>query len=216
MNWTNDLSGRLIVRGNVRVTSDTALGPAPATLQADKIILDGGGLENCAPNYTFRIEPTRGITLTANGGYLGVGYYNGAMDVAAPITGTGALGLNYENRPLTLSNPANDWTGGLVIGSAGPGANLDMGLRFLLGADEVIPDGAGKGPVLFSPFATWYNWTSLPNKTVRTILDATMNLNGHSETVNCISNGVRSLITDSVGGGSLTVGGDGSDSEFRG
>ena len=68
-----------------------------------------------------------------------------------------------------LSNSSNDWTGNsTIVGRTGGTAGNTM---IHLGADEVIPNGVGKGNLIFG----------LNNNTTSQII---LDLNGHNETVN--------------------------------
>ena len=203
----NLFTGRTIIsNGNVRVARDSGFGPMPTTYTPDAILLDNGGLENDDGNYTLILHPLRGITLAPRGGFLGAGYEGGAMQVDSPITGSGMLGLNYEFSPLILNNPANDYSGGTVLGTNGPGANPIGGL-LRLGQDEVLPHGAGKGGLSINPHGNFNN----------TLPTVTLDLAGKSETVNTLTSGPRAQITSYVAGqGRLIVGGLDEDSDWRG
>jgi autotransporter-associated beta strand protein len=96
-------------------------------------------------------------------------------------TGTETGGQIY------LSNPANNWTGNLLIN----------GERISLGASEVIPNGSGFGDVIF-------------NNSASAILD----LNGYNETINGLSSqftvpfvqdGSFSSVTLALGDGNATA-----------
>ena len=72
---------------------------------------------------------------------------------------------------FTISNPGNSWTGNTtIVGRTGGTAGNAI---IHLGADEVIPNGIGKGNLLMG----------LTGDTVST---ETLDLNGHNETVNGI------------------------------
>ena len=129
LGYDNLLYGRTIIsNGNVRAFNDSAFGPAPAELDADAITLDGGGLMNDANDRNLTITPNRGITLTANGGYIGSGYINAGTEINSPITGPGFLGINNEASRVILGNSANNYTGGTKIGTQGPGASAGFRL----------------------------------------------------------------------------------------
>jgi autotransporter-associated beta strand protein len=202
----NLYTGRTIIsNGNVRVARDSGFGPAPATLRADAIILDYGGLENDDNSFVLTNHPNRGITVTARGGFIGCGYTSAGMRIESPVTGPGFLGINFENCPVTLANPANDYAGGTVVGTNGPGANpLSCVLR--LGQSEVLPHGAGKGGLKIGADSSHNN----------TLPTATLDLNGKTETVNTLSSGPRAALTSSTAGGRLSVGALDEDSDYRG
>lgn len=204
----NLYTGRTIIsNGNVRVARDSGFGPVPATLQADAIILDNGGLENDENTFVLTNAATRGITVTARGGFLGCGYTSAGFLVNAPVTGPGLLGINFENCPVTLNNPANDYAGDTVVGTNGPGANTACSPTLKLGQSEVLPHGAGKGGLRIGTDSSFNN----------TLPTSTLDLNGQTETVNTLASGPRARITSSVANqGRLSVGATGGDSDFRG
>lgn len=204
----NLYTGRTIVsNGNVRVARDSGLGPVPAAFSANAITLDGGGMANDDNNYTLVIHTNRGITVTANGGFLSAGYMGAGLQINGPITGAGLLGINYENSPVILNNPLNDYSGGTVVGTHGPAANRDCSPTLKLGQNEVIPHGNGKGGLKINTDGSFYN--TFPN--------TTLDLNGKTETVNALVSGPRAVITSSLANqGRLIVGDLGDDSEYRG
>jgi len=204
----NLFTGRTIVsNGNARVARDSGFGPVPGAYKSDAIILDNGGLQNDDGNYALVIHANRGITLSPRGGFLGAGYVGGSTQVDGPITGSGTLGINYEFSPVILNNPANDYSGGTVVGTNGLGASLGSGSLLRLGQDEVLPHGVGKGGLSINPWAGYND--KLPT--------ATLDLNGKSETVNTLSSGPKAVITSSVAGqGTLIVGGLNEDCDWRG
>ncbi len=203
----NLYTGRTISsNGNIRVAQDSGLGPVPAVPQADAIILDGGGLENDG-GYTVSIHTNRGITVTANHGYLGSGFSGGGLVINGAITGPGRLGIKYENNPVVLNNPSNNYSGGTLIGTNGPGINAGLPSTLKLGQSEVLPDGAGKGGLKIGTDSSFNS--SLPS--------AVLDLNGKTETVNSLVSGPRATITSSVASqGRLIIGGLDEDNDYRG
>jgi autotransporter-associated beta strand protein len=201
-------TGRTIIsNGNVRVARDSGFGPVPGTLVSDAIILDWGGLENDDSSFVFTNHPNRGITVTARGGFIGAGYTTAGVLINAPITGSGILGINFENNPVTLNNPANDYSGGTVVGTNGPGANMALTATLKLGQNEVLPHGAGKGGLEIGGDSSFYS----------TLPSAALDLNGKTETVNTLASGPRAQIASSVANqGRLIVGSLGGDSDYRG
>ena len=200
-------TGRTIIsNGNVRVARDSGFGPVPATFRADAIILDNGGLENDDNSFVLTNHPNRGITVTANGGFIGCGYTTAGIMVNSPVTGPGLLGINFENCPVTLNNPANDYSGGTVVGTNGPGAN-PLSCTLKLGQNEVLPDGIGKGGLKIGADSSFNS--ALPA--------AILDLNGKTETVNTLVTGPRATITSSVANqGRLIIGGLNEDNDYRG
>ncbi|MDR2850109.1 MAG: discoidin domain-containing protein, partial [Verrucomicrobiota bacterium] len=143
----------------------------------------------------------RGITVGPGGAWF-LTRSTTTITVPSRITGSGSLSVAKESSTLTLSNPANDWAGDTVLGSESKGWwNNAASLGWLiLGADEVIPDGAGKGRLVF-----------LGDKRGR------LDLNGHAETVNSLvaSNGL-SLVNSAAQPAVLTAGGDNADMRLSG
>ncbi|MDA3926835.1 MAG: autotransporter-associated beta strand repeat-containing protein [Kiritimatiellae bacterium] len=205
LGYDNLLYGRTIIsNGNVRAFNDSAFGPAPTALDADAITLDGGGLMNDANDRTLTITPNRGITLTANGGYIGAGYINAETEISSPITGPGFLGINYEHSLVILGNSTNDYTGGTQIGTQGPGVSVGPSARLQLSQNEVIPDAGGL--IIAGD-------TAFTNTLPAGILD----LNGKTESVDTLSSGPRATITSSVADqGKLVVGSQNDDSSYNG
>lgn len=204
----NLYSGRTIIsNGNVRVARDTGFGPVPAAVQADAIILDNGGLENDDSNFILNTHSNRGITVTSRGGFVGAGYTAAGMVINGPVTGPGLLGINFENCAVTLNNSGNDYSGGTVVGTNGPGANTACAPFLKLGQNEVLPHGVGKGGLKIGV-------DSISNLALPV---STLDLNGKAETVNTLLSGPRAAITSSVANqGRLIVGGLDEDSDYRG
>ncbi|MBQ6340219.1 MAG: hypothetical protein IJI36_13850, partial [Kiritimatiellae bacterium] len=208
------LGGRIIISNMyVRIQNDGSLGPAPATLRPDAIILAGGALQN-GQNFSS-VSATRGITITEEGGYLMAGYQAPAsLTIHSPITGPGALGITYENSPVTLSTPANDWAGDTRVGVYGPGWGTAVSQFWLqLGADEVIPHGEGKGQLFLGPYQTFCNGRIFCNAPAAA--DATLEMCGHEETVNALQGGVRAYLSSTNGPARLILASD-ADSAYAG
>jgi fibronectin-binding autotransporter adhesin len=176
--------GTTVKAGFIRLPADR-FGAVPAA-PAVNVTLDGGALHN--ENSMTVIHSNRIVLLGPSGGYLTAGWDNGAngLEIAGPITGSGQLNVNRDGAPTILSHQGNDYSGDTVVGTSGP-AHWDGATRGLLrlGADEVIPHGAGKGNLSFTPRGT-------------------LDLNGHTETVNGLSgNGVIENFSGAPG--ALTV-----------
>ena len=204
----NLYTGRTIIsNGNVRVARDSGLGQVPSTFQADAIILDGGGLANDDNNFILTTHANRGITVTANGGFLSAAYTSAGLQIDGPITGTGLLGINYENCGVTLNNPLNDYSGGTVVGTNGPAANPECAPTLILGQNEVLPHGSGKGGLKI-------NTDSISNNTLPV---STLDLSGKTETVNTLLTGPLAVISSSSENqGRLIIGGLDGDSDLQG
>ena len=201
------IAGRTIISNMyVRIQKDASLGPAPAALRPDAIILAGGALQN-GQNFSS-VSATRGITITEEGGYLMAGYQvPSSLTIHSPITGPGALGITYENSPVTLSNPANDWAGDTRVGVYGPGWGTAVSQFWLqLGVDEVIPHGEGKGQLFLGPYQTFCNGRIFCNAPAAA--DATLEMCGHEETVNALQGGVRAYLSSTNGPARLILASD--------
>lgn len=115
--------------------------------------------------------------------------------ISGQITGGYGLSLTAatgSGGDLTLSNPANNWTGNLLIDSQ----------TLKLGASQVIPNGTGAGSVILGTAAT-------------SILD----LNGFNETINGLAaNGTGGFVQNSAVGttSTLTLGDGNVTSRFEG
>lgn len=112
-----------------------------------------------------------GDTRLGGGGFatgLGGRVYNkitGAFNLDFGATGNSGGGANGA----ILYNPANDWTGDTaIVGRTGSAGNT----RLLLGNNDVIPDGLGKGNLILGNTGN--------NNNSQCILD----LNGFNETIN--------------------------------
>ncbi len=82
--------------------------------------------------------------------FFAVGWFDDkTLTFASPITGPGTLFLSQNNGCFLLSNPTNDYVGGTVVGTNGPGYHISgapYNLAYLqLAADGVLPYGVGKG-----------------------------------------------------------------------
>jgi len=193
------LSGSVqVLGGRVLVESDEDLGQVPASYQADAIVLDTAGFGNNDP--TLTLAETRGVTLGTGGGFL-FGRGDNDTVMASPITGAGPLYVNMQSGNVVLSNTNNAYTSNTVVGASGPGyfgSATSATLR--LGADEVIPDGAGAGGLVI-------------DGTQKGLLD----LNGRTETVNWLTGLGSAVIANSAASeGVLRANADDSDTTFSG
>jgi len=207
-NGSQPIGGKLRIEngGWARAQSDTSLGPTPATLVPDAVTLDGGTLQNGGDT---PLAATRGITLGPNGGALGAGYqYPAKLTINGPVTGPGELRIAFENSPVMLCNPANDWAGDTVVGTddCGQKAWSDWN-SLLLGADEVIPHGEGHGVLKLGRGVVDINGSQHPR--------ISLDLNGHSETVNAVDATFQGGVRSAVPGGVLNTCGA-QDMDFRG
>lgn len=127
----------------------------------------------------------------------------GEVIVSGKITGDSGLMLRSHTQggtylSVTLANTAstNDYLGDTVINDAAQAGRVYV---LQLGANNQIPDGAGKGYVTVNSNGTGVG---------------TLNLMGFDETINgLLGNGV---VTSTTSGSTLTVGGDDASSTFSG
>lgn len=197
----------LAAGGWARVQRDGVFGAAPEALVPDAITLDGGILQNALGETV--LAPTRGVTVTARGGALAAGYLAPSrLVVNGPVTGPGGLDIAYETRPVVLSNPANDWAGDTRVGTFQCTDYAGSGFALVLGADEVLPHGPGKGRLLLAPYVTGTN-------SALDFLYARLDLDGHAETVNAVSATCGGIVKSTTPGGVLRTCAD-EDMDFRG
>ena len=138
------------------------------------------------------------ITLTDNARLTARGATGSGATVNGQISGNYQLELGgAATGVLILTNPNNNYTGGTMISSG----------TVLLGADNVIPNGAGKGNLIMNGDATQGAVTIF-------------NLNGHNQTVNGLASGSTNStanITNTVVGSSiLTVGNNNATATYSG
>jgi fibronectin-binding autotransporter adhesin len=104
---------------------------------------------------------------SAGGGILS-GKITGPFNLDFGATGNSGSGHNVA----IISNPANDWTGNTtLVGRTGTNVG---NTRLVLGANEVIPNGVGKGNVIIGNAGN-------------TVSTTTLDLNGFNETINGLS-----------------------------
>ncbi|MGN0847661.1 MAG: hypothetical protein ACI4RA_09795, partial [Kiritimatiellia bacterium] len=203
-----NIGGKLRVenQGWVRVAGDASLGSTSAELIPDAITLDGGVLQNGSTTPAV-LAATRGITLTEQGGVFTAGYPSpSALTILGPVTGPGGVNISYENSPVRLGSPANDWRGDTNVGTT----ECDPDIRsewfsLLLGADEVIPHGEGRGVLNLAPLPTGD----------RNRKTAPIDLDGHRETVNAVNASADGVVRSTTPGGVLATCGA-QDMDFRG
>ena len=155
------------------------------------------------------------ITLTSD---ARIAANNGSIAAPNIISGkiTGNFNLDIANANgtslavISLSNTSNDFSGNLSLNGYVAGTafvNITRTATLTLGANNVLPDGVGKGNVII-------NGASVANAFV------TLDLNGKSETINGLVSGgtlTNAIVTNSVTGASvLTVGGGDATATFAG
>jgi autotransporter-associated beta strand protein len=190
LSGSNDYSGGTTVTGGLLRATDNTIGTGGLTLQ------DGGVFFNVASE-AGGVDPDNdfqnAVTLAAGGGGFRAGW--GAMTLSGQIDGVGSLTIVNDGR-ITLTNTANAYEGDTIIGAAGSGTSATL----RLGASEVIPHGPGKGNVVFNPIAGD---------------TATLELNGHTETVNALVSSAEGT-SRVTGPGTLIVGANDASGAFAG
>ncbi|MEC5126878.1 autotransporter-associated beta strand repeat-containing protein [Verrucomicrobiales bacterium BCK34] len=191
-NVTNDYAGGTTILDGRLKASDRTLGAAALTL-------DGGTLMNVGAGgggSYFDADLGRQVIVGANGGSLRAGW--AAMTVSGQITsntGSGALTI-ANDAPVIFTNTTNNYVGNTIIGEAGSGSTATL----TIGANGVIPDGAGKGIVIFNG-----------------VSNAILNVNGFDETINGVRHDAGSAFIESkTGNGKLTIGANDVSSDFSG
>jgi autotransporter-associated beta strand protein len=141
------------------------------------------------------------ITLLANARVSGAS--GSANTISGRITGPGRLELTAATGSIgsmTLSNPLNDWNGGLLI-TVG---NASRSVYMKLGANNVIPDGPGKADVTLNATTTG---------------EARFDLNGFSETINGLvaaASAYNEVSNTAAAASTLTFGGNNATATFSG
>ena len=188
--------GTEINQGVLRAVNDGSLGSVNGALT----LRDGGVMQN--NNSVVALDVNRTVTLANGNGAFRSGWGK-TITVNGPITGPGNLRVVNDGAAIILTNPANDYDGDTIVGGdatvGGWGGGGTATLR--LGAANVIPNGAGKGNVLFD------------SATQNEFLD----LNGFDETVNGLSRLTGSaFVQNSTGSATLSVGDNDATGTFDG
>jgi autotransporter-associated beta strand protein len=182
-----------ILQGTLQVTQNDGFGTvgdiyvssggqafAAGTSYAQRFFINGTGPNVQSGSITASIGALRiGSTTTISGLITLTGdanISNGTNSSIGLITGqiTGPFRVSFNasgniGTSLRISNPANDWTGDTIVAAQGTSGSTGTQLR--LGANEVIPNGVGKGNLIISA-------PSNTNPLGELFLD------GHNETVN--------------------------------
>jgi autotransporter-associated beta strand protein len=229
LNGANTYTGGTYVnQGAVTANATTALGSGDVTvLSGGKVILFNGA--SYANNFNIAGDAplvVNGATVNGTVTLLGntmIGTINDTLGgtINGKITGDYSIAFT-ANGPsatvITLSNQTNDYTGHISIfsapGNQAPGAGSgSAGLTIKLGADNVIPDGVGKGNVIIAG--------NPGDPAVFSSLD----LNGKTETINGLTAGntgafgyLQSRVINTANGttASLTLGDNDQTSTYAG
>jgi uncharacterized delta-60 repeat protein len=189
--------GTEVNQGILLITNDGSLGSTSGALT----LRDGGVLQN--NNSDVILSASRDVILASGTGGFRAGWAK-SITINGQITGAGNFrAVNDGGGRIILTNSANDYSGDTIIGGdQSVGGHTSNNVTLQLGAANVIPNGAGKGNLIFDPAA---------GKT------AILDLNGFSETINGISvlSG-NAIVRSSTGSGVLTVGDNNADGTFGG
>ncbi len=184
------LTGQVqIVGGILQLANEASLGePLTAFWGASILISNNATLMNART--PLLISANRGITLGAGGGQLRTGWNMNWTNLSV-ISGSGSLTIAADPNPgSVVLGGANTYSGDTIIQHASGNNTAILRLR----ANEVIPDGAGRGNV--------------------TVL-GTLNLAGFNETVNGLW-GSGWVTNSEATVSALTVGGNNQSSVFGG
>jgi autotransporter-associated beta strand protein len=138
----------------------------------------------------------------AGGGGILSGKITGPFNLDFGATGNSGNGHNVA----IITNPANDWTGNTsIVGRTGGTAG---NTRLVLGANDVIPDGIGKGNVIIG-------------NSGNTASTCTLDLNGFNDTINGLAstgNATLDFVQNNAAttSSTLTVGGYDQTTTFAG
>ena len=179
----NFAGGVTLNQGYLWLESDANLGTGNGPLT-----FNGGGLRN--NNSACSVGANRTIYVDYGGGTLWPAYGK-FVTLSARITGPGTLYSRNDGSGagFILANPANDWQGGLNIGS-GEGGSGGAAVIIRLGANNVIPHGINAGDVNVSGWG------------------AKLDMNGYSTAINGLSGDVNGQIDNTAAStaSTLTVG----------
>lgn len=194
---TNIFTGSVVAEvGRLLPRYDESLGNVPAYYVANAVVLSNSVLGNYST--AVDIHANRGITVVENGYFHGRNE-NGYMRIHSPITGDGNVWLMRQSSFNEFLNPANDYSGDTILGGTKLGYDKTAAnrARLRLGADEVIPHGAGKGRLLFEQG-----------------MEGELDLQGHFESVNSLGSlgdGNFTILNSAAQPGTLRIGLDSDD-----
>jgi len=100
--------------GVLAITAETAIGPAPTSLRANAITLNGGTYRDVSAS-AFTIPVNRGITVNAAGGTLDFSSSAGVPTLASQITGSGTLTKMGIKTLVVNTNNAGSFSGNWII-----------------------------------------------------------------------------------------------------
>ena len=185
--------GTVVTGGVLEITDDAHLGMVPSS-PAVNITLDGGQLNNNAGN-DLTVNANRTILLGSGGGYFRPRNAKN-FTLAGKVTGSGGLGVVWDQQAIVLSNTGNDYSGDTTIGVNGNGEWVSgtSNAYLRVGSLNVLPYGPGKGNVIVGTNSHNY--------------PATLDLNGFDLQINGLSNGAGNtlgVVDNKAGTGSYTL-----------
>jgi len=197
----SNYTGRLIVTNamELSITNDFNLGCESATLIPGAVTVSsglGGQLRNYGSD-RVSVSAKRGITL---GGWVSI---RGAFELNSPITGAGGIMFRGGTLGSILNSSLNDYAGTTDIYEDGGNSSY-----LLLGADNALPHGTGKGDIWLR---CWSTGASL------------LDMNGHNAIINGLTHwnspkGLSNIVDNVSAGGTvtLTLGGGNATAFFAG
>ena len=200
----NTFVGKTTVNGGyLGMHGEGALGPAPASFQADQLTLNGGGVYSVAGGFFYIgggpvFAGMRGITLATNGGIIdayGHGNARSRIGVSSQISGPGSLTKNGGGVLELLS--ANTYEGSTII-SGGP----DISDTAVLAAVHVGNYGAfSSGPVTFTNGGAINGLRFIASGHLAN--DINLSTNAASRTRFVADAGVTAVLDGFIGGGAI-------------
>lgn len=193
-------TGKLVITNTVElwITNDFNMGSVPATFTANALTFYAGTrLRSVTGNYRKSISANRGITLA---GSIAV---SGAFELNSPITGSGGIMFRGGTLGSILNSSVNDYAGTTDIYEDGGNSSY-----LVLGADNALPHGTGKGDIWLR---CWSTGASL------------LDMNGHNAIINGLTHwnspkGLSNIVDNVSAGGTvtLTLGGGNATAFFAG
>ncbi|MGA2498791.1 MAG: autotransporter-associated beta strand repeat-containing protein, partial [Tepidisphaeraceae bacterium] len=187
--------GTLLNSGILQISGDGSLGSVAGVLPTSltggvpniNLMFNGGQLFNNGG--AVPLSASRNILIGPGGAFVRDGW-NQPITINGTMSGPGGFNVVWDGGPLTLG-AVNTYVGDTTIGVNGNGYNPGAAAALVLGTNNAIPSGAGKGNLIFGTT----NATSL-------------NLNGYNQTVNGLSGGGTASIYNGAGAttSTLTIG----------
>ncbi|MEI6645471.1 MAG: autotransporter-associated beta strand repeat-containing protein, partial [bacterium] len=184
----SNFTGRIVVTNGLDLafTNDVNLGLAPASFTSDALIFRGANLRSGTGSYRPSLNANRGINNIG-----GITVYEG-INLSSPITGPGGITFRSDGLGSMMSSSANDYTGATQLYT-----DSGSSTYLVLGVDNALPHGAGKGNLTLTVWSTGM---------------ARVDLNGHNAVINGLVTGgsstyyyIKSVIDNVSAGGTVTL-----------